>query len=96
MSNEKRKRERLPLTQVLELRVGDGPAVTAQGINISESGILCRAEKEIAPGAGVNFYLTIPGAKSDMKVACEGVVLKCVNNNNKFDIVIDLTDQDCF
>ncbi len=82
------------MTQVLELKSGDA-TISAQGINLSESGILCRADQSLPVGAGVFFKLIIPSGKSEMVVDCEGVILRCTEDNGKFDIIIDLTSQDC-
>lgn len=92
MENEKRKRERFSMNQVLDLSTSDGQAITAQGINISEGGILCRTETGIPQGTLVKFQLLVPGSKTNMTVPCEGFVLRCTEKDGKFDVVIDFTD----
>jgi len=94
MGEEKRKRERFPLTQDVALTISDGTVINSSGVNISEGGILCRTEKEIAPGTVVTFQLTIPVGKRNVTVGCEGVILRCVAGGGKFDIGIELRDQE--
>jgi hypothetical protein len=92
MEKGNRKRERTPMTQDVELLTSTGQTLITKGINISESGMLCRADVEVPAGTLVKFKLIIPGSKSDMCLDCEGIVVKCSNNNGKYDVVVDLTD----
>ncbi len=83
------------MTQVFEMKAGNGEVISAQGINISETGLLCRTEVEMIPGEKVLFSITIPGSRSDITVDCEGVIFKCNGSDSGYDVVIDLTDRDC-
>ena len=94
MGEEKRKRERFPLTQDVALTTSDGTVINSSGVNISEGGILCRTEKEIKTGTPVTFNITIPIGKRDVTVNCEGVILRCIKNNDRFDVAIVLTEQE--
>ena len=95
MNEERRKRERFEMKQVLELKTGDSRVIPAAGVNISEGGVLCRTGEEIAAGTFVSFMFTIRRAKSDITVECDGVVLRCVPAaGGKFDVAIDLTDRE--
>ncbi len=99
MEKDKRRHERRTITQVLELATSDGEVIKAQGVNISECGLLCHAEANIPPGTYIMFQLSIPGGKSAMTVGCEGTVLKCNENktrsDKKYDLVVDFTDEFC-
>lgn len=95
MEKDKRRHSRLPLSQVLELATSDGLVVKTEGVNISESGLLCRADVEIPNGTFVIFQLSVPAGEKPMSISCEGIVLKCDKKNDKYDIVIDFTDSDC-
>jgi len=95
MGKERRKRERFPLDQEIELSTSEGDIVRTQGINLSEGGLLCRADIEIPKGTLVKFELTIPTGKTSMCISCEGFVLRCAETDGKYNIVIDFTDQDC-
>ncbi len=95
MKNEKRRHERFPISQDIMISLGQGPEIKTSGINISESGLLCFAEKEINTGMLVSFKLTIPSDKSSLTVPCEGIVLKCDKVDGGFNIIIDFTDQEC-
>jgi len=95
MGEERRKRERFPLAQSVELKTADGTVVNSNGINISEGGILCRTDTEVNPGITVTFELTIPIGKRNVTVGCEGVILRCIkNSSSSFDVAIVLTDQE--
>jgi len=95
MENDKRRRERTPMNQIIELSTSDGNTVKVEGINISESGMLCQSESEIPQGTFVLFHMSLPGGKPDMLLKCEGIVLKCTKASGKFNVVIDFTDSDC-
>lgn len=94
MGEEKRKRERFPLTQDVALTTSDGTVINSSGVNISEGGILCRTETEIKPGTSVTFQLTIPIGKREVTVGCAGNIVRCIPKEGKFDIGIELTDQE--
>jgi hypothetical protein len=94
IENDKRRHERMVINQVLELATSDGAVIKAQGVNISESGLLCRTDLEIPSGTFIMFKLLIPSDKSEMLIPCEGIVLKCNEKDGKFDVVIDFTDSD--
>lgn len=94
LENDKRRHERMDTNQALELSTSDGVVVAAKGVNISESGLLCRTDKSISPGAFVMFKLSISSGESSMAIPCEGLVLKCEEKNGKYDVVIDFTDTD--
>jgi hypothetical protein len=94
MGEEKRKRERFPLTQDVALTTSDGTVINSSGVNISEGGILCRTETEIKPGTAVSFQLTIPVGKREVTVGCTGVIVRCIQVGGKCDIGIELTDQE--
>jgi hypothetical protein len=94
MGEERRKRERFPLAQSVELKTSDGTVINSNGVDISEGGILCRTETEIKPGTSVSFQLTIPIGKREVTVGCSGNILRCTPKEGKFDIGIELTDQE--
>ena len=91
---ERRKRERFAMSQVIELSTSEGQIVRAEGINLSEGGLLCRAKVEIPKGTLVKFQLLIPAGKSSMSIACEGFVLRCIESDGQYNIVVDFTDQE--
>ena len=94
MIDEKRKHERFPLTQAIELTTDDGSVLSANGINISESGILFQTDAEIARDVKVVFQLQVPMGKSVITVGCEGVVVRCLSLSGKYHVAIKLTDQE--
>jgi hypothetical protein len=84
----------MDINQLLELATSEGAVIKAQGVNISESGLLCCTDVEVPAGTFIMFKLLIPSGKSEMLVPCEGIVLKCNKKNGKFHVVIDFTDSD--
>ena len=94
MSDDKRKRERFPLTQKIELKTGSGSVIPAMGGNISEGGVLCLTETPLAEGESVTFMVTVPVGKMEVKVDCTGVVLRCVGANGKYSIGIQIVEQE--
>jgi hypothetical protein len=91
MSTEKRRRERVAIDQIIELSTSEGQCIKAQGINMSEGGILCRSDVEIPQGTFVKFNFAFPSGGKSMCVECEGFVLRCVKVGDKYDVVVDFT-----
>jgi len=91
MSNDNRKRERIAIDQVIELSTSEGQCIKAQGINMSEGGILCKSDIEIPQGTFVKFNFLFPSEGKAMSVECEGFVLRCVKVDGKYDVVVDFT-----
>jgi hypothetical protein len=91
---ERRRRERFAMSQVIELSTSEGQFVKAEGINVSEGGLLCRADTAVPQGTLVKFTMSVPMGKSSMCVDCEGFILRCTEKEGRFDIVVDFTDQE--
>ncbi len=91
MDKDNRKRERVAIDQIIEISTSDGQYITAQGINISEGGVLCRSDTEIPMGTFVKFNISLPSGTTSTSIECEGFVLRCVKVDGKYDIVVDLT-----
>ena len=81
------------MNQVIGLSTGKGPDIMAEGVDISESGMLCRTDVEIKTGSRVTFKMTIPGSKTPIVVDCEGNVIKCEKKDGKFNVVVDFTED---
>ena len=94
VEKERRKRERFPMNQDIELSTSEGQLVKAAWVNVSEGGLLCRADTAVPQGTLVKFTMSVPMGKSSMCVDCEGLVLRCTEKEGRFDIVVDFTDQE--
>lgn len=81
------------MNQSIELSTSEGDKIRAEGVNISESGMLCRTAADIPKGTFVLFEITIPGSSSPMKVKCEGIIMKCEKEGSAYNVVIDFTDS---
>jgi hypothetical protein len=96
MENDKRKRERFAINHIIELSTSDGLVVNSQGVNVSESGLLCRTDVNIPPGTFVLFQLPVIGGKPGTTVPCEGIVLRSGKDNSvsdeKYNVVINFCD----
>ncbi len=93
IEKDKRRHERMDINQKLELSTSEGAVLQVQGINVSESGLLCRSDEDVPIGTFVLFKLLIPSGKSAMLIPCEGIILRSVEKDGKFDIVVDFTDS---
>ncbi len=76
---------------MIELSTSDGIKITAKGINISESGMLCQTDRDIPTGTFVMFNLLINSGESPMNVSLEGMVIKSEKEGVKFNVVVDFT-----
>lgn len=92
IDNDNRKRERFPINQEIELSTSEGQELKTQGINMSEGGLLCKSNEEIPQGTFVKFKLSVPSGENTICMDCEGFILRCVEVDGKYDIVISFND----
>jgi len=66
MRTERRKSERFLINQLIEIDMGREYFIPAEGVNISDEGLLCHTAEAIEPYSRVYMQLTLDGGKKNM------------------------------
>lgn len=99
MAKEKRKHPRIQIDQMIEISFGRETFMHGQGINISKSGILCRCEQPVDHNSTIFFMINIGSDEEPKHVTCEGMVVRCDEQDEGYDIGIafsHIDDEEAF
>ncbi len=77
MGEERRTAPRFTIDQMVDLEFGRESVIHASGINVSTSGLLCKADYYMEPDTEVSLVMTIPSESGDHTVSCDGIVVRC-------------------
>lgn len=90
---ERRRHQRFALQQLVELGFGRERYIHAEGLNISRSGILCRADEELDLSNTVTIYFTLDeDAEEPETLAAEGVVQRCdPRSDGSYDVGLEFS-----
>lgn len=94
MNVERRKAPRFSINQMIEMDMGKEVFISAEGVNISEEGILCHTSEPIDPYSRVYMQISLDGVKKKQVFSCEGVVVRCKKNKKNFDTALEFSDLD--
>ena len=92
MSKEKRKHRRFNISQIIELDFMKEKYFEANGLNISEGGILCSSTYPVEPLARVFLMINIPLPDKEFTLKTEGIVMHSKKERNKYIFGISFTD----
>lgn len=96
MGEERRQYPRYRIDQLIELSFGRETFLNAEGVNVSEGGLLCLTETYVEPYSSVFILLGIPSDESGQdyyEIRCEGIVLRCDQlNSSGYRVGIRFTD----
>lgn len=93
MRTERRKSPRFLINQMIEMELGKENFISAEGINISEEGLLCHTSESLEPYSRVYMQIALEGTKKQI-ITCEGVVVRCKRNKKNFDMALEFADLD--
>jgi hypothetical protein len=79
---------------MVEITFGKENFVHAEGINLSESGLLCETSEEVDPYSRLFIMLSLPGTKGEAEITCEGVIVRLQKKKKKFQIAVQFTEID--
>lgn len=85
----KARAKRFNITQLVDISNNRENFISAQGVNISESGILVEADEDMEIHASAYFLLEYPG--SDESFEIEGIVVRSEKKGKKFHIAMEFT-----
>ncbi len=92
---ERRKYLRFNIHQMIELSIGKENYVSAEAVNLSESGILCRTEQGVEPYSRMFLLIGVPTKEGEKKIRCEGVVIRCdAIKGGYYDVGVEFTSVD--
>ena len=91
MRTERRKKPRFLIRQMIELSMGRENFIPAEGVNISEEGMLCRTGESLDLYSRVSLQMSLLG-KKEFSFACEGVVVRCKKNRSAYDTAVEFAD----
>lgn len=75
MFSDKRRMPRFNLVHRVDIQFGSRTAGGAEGLNLSESGLLCRTPEPIGLYAEVDLHLRL-GSRDGGELACRGTVVR--------------------
>ena len=91
MSDEKRKAPRFRIHQMIEIQFPKETFILSEGINLSESGLLCITEKCIEPYTKIFIMLEIPLGHETFTLKADGVVIRSEEIDGEHYTGIDFT-----
>jgi c-di-GMP-binding flagellar brake protein YcgR len=92
MRTERRKSPRFTINQMIDLEMGRENYIAAEGVNISDEGLLCHTSESLEPYSRVYMQLSLNGEKKNHTIKCEGVVVRCKKNKKSYDTALEFAD----
>ena len=77
MDDTAQRSQRFTIHQLVEIQFSQGTFFQAEGINLSESGVLCSTESLIEPYSKVFIMLEMPLREGQYTLKTEGTVVRC-------------------
>jgi len=92
MRTERRKSPRFTISQMIDLEMGRENYIAAEGVNISDEGLLCHTSESLEPYSRVYIQLSLNEAKKNHIIKCEGVVVRCKKNRKTYDTALEFAE----
>ncbi len=93
METEKREHPRFEIKQLVEVGFAHEKFVSAEGVNLSKNGILCRTDEECPMYTKVFVMMTIPHKHKERIINLEGIIIRSTHNAGGWDTGISITDM---
>jgi hypothetical protein len=84
MSKESRQHPRFSINRIVEIGIMRTDTFSAEGLNISEGGLLCESSYPVEPLAKVTVMFTIETGKKEHTIECDGSVAHVKRKGKKF------------
>ena len=88
MDDSKQRSPRFTIHQLVEIQFSVETFFQAEGINLSETGLLCSTESAIEPYTKVFVMIEMPLKEGQYTLKTEGVVMRCEKENGDFKVGI--------
>jgi c-di-GMP-binding flagellar brake protein YcgR len=89
---ERREFVRFEIDQMVELRYERENFIRADGIDLSEKGMLCVTDDPVEPHTRMFLMFRLPIRHEVYEVKCEGVVLRSMKKGKKYEVAVHFTD----
>jgi hypothetical protein len=93
MASERRTHPRFGINQLVEVDLGQEKYISAEGINLSREGVLCKTEEECPLYSTVYMMMTLPYKKKERIINLEGIVCRSVHKKNGWETGINITSM---
>lgn len=90
MSAEKRKHPRFEISQLVEIDYGHETFFSAEGLNLSRTGVLCKTEEECPLSSKIFMMMTFPDKHEQKVINFEGIVVRSVQKQKGWEIGISI------
>ncbi|MBN2049494.1 MAG: PilZ domain-containing protein [Spirochaetales bacterium] len=88
---ERRKYIRFNICQAIEVSFSRETYLSMEGVNISETGMLCRSQSNVETGSRLFLMFNFPEGKDAEVVRCEGIVVRCQEDQGGYRIGIQFS-----
>ncbi len=89
---EKRRDNRFKIYQMIQMSIGKEKFISCEGINISKSGMLCKTNAKVNPGARFYLLFEVPLSTGKYEIKCEGLAAHIKKEGDSYEIGISFSD----
>ena len=93
MEEEKRTHPRFEIKQLVEVDFAHEKFVSAEGVNISKNGILCKTDEECPLYSKVFIMMTLPFKEKERIINLEGIIVRSMHDGARWDTGISITEM---
>jgi len=93
VKDEKRSHPRFQINQLVEIDYGREQYISAEGVNLSKNGVLCKTEEECPLYSKVFMMMTLPHKNKNRIINLEGVVIWSKHNRGSWETGISITSM---
>ena len=89
---ERRKHVRIEIDQMVEMRFGHEHFLRAEGVDVSEKGLLCVSADPVDPQTRIFVMFRLPIRHEDYEVQCEGIVIRSEKHDENYAVAVQFTN----
>ena len=89
---ERRKHVRIEIDQMVEIRFGHEHFLRAEGVDVSEKGLLCKSADPVDPQTRIFVMFRLPIRHEDYEVQCDGIVIRSVEAGKHYSVAVQFID----
>jgi c-di-GMP-binding flagellar brake protein YcgR len=94
MAQDRRRHQRIQIKQMIEISYKKESYLHALTENISKSGMLCRCDAPVEHYSNIFLMMDIGTTEEPQCISCEGVVIRCDEREEYYDVGIEFTHID--
>ena len=89
---ERRKSARIRIDQMIELQFGQEQFIRAEGMDLSETGILCTCADPVDPQTRIYLMFRLPVLEDELEIESDGIVVRSEKKRNQYAVAIQFTE----